>query len=100
MTNSVRLTADAERDILDIYLYTLEQFGLAQADKYTSELFDRFSAIAARPSSGRDFSDIHPGARRANHRSHAIYFRPSDDGILVLRILHQKMDPARHLGRE
>jgi toxin ParE1/3/4 len=100
VTTSFRLTHDAERDILDIYLYTLERFGLPQADKYTSDLFDRFAEIAARPSLGRAFGDIHPGARRANHRSHAIYFRPAGDGILILRILHQKMDPARHLGRE
>jgi toxin ParE1/3/4 len=46
------------------------------------------------------FSDIHPGARRANHGSHAIYYRTAADGILILRILHQKRDPGRHLGRE
>lgn len=99
MTNSFRLTRDAERDVLDIYLYTLEHFGLAQTEKYTSLLADRFAALAAEPSLGRDFGDIHPGARRGTQGSHAIYYRAGPDGILILRILHQKMDPARHLGR-
>jgi plasmid stabilization system protein ParE len=49
VTNSFRLTRHAERDVLDIYLYTLEHFGPAQADKYTSDLAARFSAIAAQP---------------------------------------------------
>lgn len=100
MTASVRLTRDAERDVLDIYLYTLEHFGLAQAESYTSELAARFLMLAAQPSLGRDFGDIHPGVLRANQRSHAIYYRSAADGILILRILHQKRDPARHLGRE
>jgi toxin ParE1/3/4 len=100
VTASFRLTRHAERDVLDIYLYTLEHFGADQADRYTSDLFDRFGGLAERPSSGRDFSDIHPGARRANHGSHAIYYRTAADGILILRILHQKRDPGRHLGRE
>jgi toxin ParE1/3/4 len=100
VTASFRLTRDAERDVLDIHLYTLEHFGPAQADKYIADLFARFSTLAARPSLGRDFGDIHPDARRANQASHAIYYRTDTDGILILRILHQKMDPARHLGRE
>lgn len=97
---SFRLTRDAERDVLDIYLYTLRHFGRTQAETYASDLFARFSAIAAQPSLGRDFGDVHPGARRANQGSHAIYYRSDTEGILVLRILHQKMDPARHLDRE
>lgn len=100
VTNNFNLTQDAERDIIDIYLYTLEKFGLAQADRYTADLYERFSEISARPSSGRDFSDIYPDTRRMNQGSHAIYFRPSRGGILILRILHQRMDPARHLGRD
>jgi toxin ParE1/3/4 len=100
VTASFRLTRDAERDVLDIYLYTLEHFGPAQADAYTSALVARFSTLAAQPSLGRDFGDIHPGTCRANQQSHAIYFRPDADGILILRILHQATDPARHLGRQ
>jgi toxin ParE1/3/4 len=95
VTNSFRLSGHAERDVLDIYLHTLKHFGPAQADRHTSDLFARLEAIAAQPTLGRDFGDIHPGARRANQQSHAIYFRPDADGILILRILHQKMDPAR-----
>jgi toxin ParE1/3/4 len=99
VTASFRLTRDAERDVLDIYLYTVEHFGPAQAESYATHLFDRFATIAAQPSLGRDFGDIHPGARRVNEGSHAIRYRPDPEGILILRILHQKTDPARHLRR-
>lgn len=97
MTNSFKLTEDAERDVIDIYLYTLEHFGLAQAEKYSEELFQRFSQISKSPALGRSFEDIYPGAFRANKGSHAIYYKKQGELILVLRILHQMMDPARHL---
>ncbi|MDF3606226.1 type II toxin-antitoxin system RelE/ParE family toxin [Paracoccus sp. DMF-8] len=98
MTNSYKLTEDAERDVIDIYLFTLEHFGLAQAEKYFAEMFTRFDTIAKIPDLGRDYSDIYPGAFRVNQGSHAVYYRRVDGAILILRILHQAMDPARHLG--
>ncbi len=97
VTSSFKLTADAERDVIDIYFYSLENFGVVQAEKYSEELFARFSRIAESPDLGRDFGAIHPGAFRVNQGSHAIYYKRQGDYILVLRILHQMMDPARHL---
>ena len=97
MTNSFQLTEDAEQDIIEIYLYALSEFGEAQADRYVTKLYERFEALAAQPLSGADFGAIHPGARRANHESHAVYYRQNGPDILILRILHQRMDPARHL---
>lgn len=47
---------------------------------------------------GQEIGDIQPGPRRANQGSHAIYFKQTDGGILILRILHQRMDPARHFA--
>lgn len=97
VTNSFKLTEDAERDVIDIYLYTVQHFGEAQAEKYSGELFQRFSQIAQNPTLGRSFVDIHPGTFRANQGSHAIYYKKQGEFVLVLRILHQMMDPARHL---
>lgn len=48
-----RLTEDAERDIIGIYLYTVRQFGAVQADRYTAGLEERFVKLAARPGLGR-----------------------------------------------
>ena len=83
---------------MDIYLYSLEQFGEKQAEAYIDDLYQRFAQIAASPTLGRDFSDIHDGAWRINQQSHAIYYRQAQQSIFVLRVLHQSMDPARHLG--
>lgn len=100
MANSFTLSNDAERDIIDIYLYSHEQFGEMRADAYIDALYERFAQIAASPTLGRDFSDIHEGACRLNQQSHAIYYKQTPHGLFILRVLHQSMDPAWHLGVE
>ena len=47
---------------------------------------------------GSDYSAVREGLRRYEHVSHAVYFRPTSSGILVLRVLHGAMDPGRHIG--
>jgi toxin ParE1/3/4 len=94
---SFLLTTEAEADILDIYRYTFENFGEAQADIYHDGLHDCFELLADTPLIGRDYSFLRPGLRRYEHISHSVYYRLTDIGILILRVLHQRMDPARHL---
>ena len=62
-----RLSPAAERDLEDIWTYTVEHWGADQADR-----------------------------RRCVER-HMIYFRITDYGIAVIRILHDRMDAPRHL---
>ncbi|MFD2022995.1 hypothetical protein ACFSKS_20800 [Pseudocitrobacter faecalis] len=38
------------------------------------------------------------GVRRHDYRLHAIFYRQSDVGIFIIRILHQKMNPFLHLS--
>lgn len=52
--------------------------------------------LAANPSRGRSAARIRPGYRRQNAGAHVIFYRSLDDGILVARILHQRMDFESH----
>lgn len=55
-------------------------------------------AIAAdNPSFGVDYSFVRSGLRRHESLSHAIYYRATARGIMVLRILHGRMDPGKYL---
>ena len=40
---------------------------------------------------------IRPGYRRYNVGRHMIYFRVTSYGIVLIRILHDRMEAARHL---
>lgn len=93
-----RLTREAERDIVDIYVYSVERFGASQAERYTADLSRRLDQIADTPTLGRELGIVRPGLRRLNHQSHAIYYVATATQPLILRILHQRMDPGRHLA--
>lgn len=93
----IELTLDAERDLIDIYLYGIEHFGHAQAERYAETLNGKMAVAADNPSFGADYSFVRDGLRRYECVSHAIYYRTTARGILVLRILHGRMDPGHHL---
>ncbi len=53
--------------------------------------------LADSPALGRLCDDIRPGLRRQEHGKHVVFYRlQRSGGILVVRILHQRMLPQRH----
>lgn len=92
-----KLSNRATDDFGSIYEYTWRQFGVDQADKYTHELDLFLKLLDNNPFAGRDFSNVVEGVRRYDYRSHAIFYRQSDYGIFIIRILHQHMNPTLHL---
>ncbi len=92
-----KLTRDAERDLANIADYTIENFGLEQAKNYRDELFNTFKLLTQNPQMGSDFSLAREGVRRHAHRKHSIYYKTTESGILVLRLLHERQDPASNL---
>ena len=57
----------------------------------------RIAVAAENPSFGADYSFVRDDLQRYECISHAIYYRTTASGILVLRILHGRMDPGQHL---
>lgn len=92
------LTRDAERDLIDIYLHGIERFGSVAAERYASALAAKIKMVAEHPSFGADYNFVRPGLRRSECISHSIYYHATPNGILVLRILHGRMDAGRHLA--
>ncbi|MDB5440932.1 MAG: plasmid stabilization protein ParE [Caulobacteraceae bacterium] len=92
-----RLSPTAERDLADIWRYTLKQWGDEQADRYILALAAACADLAATPEKGQDCAHIRSGYRRPRVERHFIYFRLATYGIAVIRILHERMDAPRHL---
>lgn len=88
-----RFTRQADQNLVDIYLFTLEQFGFAQAEKYTESMKQCIEMLAESPRMGRAADTIRPGVRRHEHESHVIFYREADDGILVLAVIHRRVRP-------
>lgn len=91
------LSNAADRDLTDIYTYSYRQFGEAVANRYFSELEECFSHLAEFPRLGRSIEHIRPGYFRFEHQSHTVFYVITDFGVSIIRVLHESMDPERHL---
>ena len=88
-----RLTRQAERDVIDIYFYTAEPFGLAQADTYHDKLEATFRVLAERPHIARERVEIDPPVRVHPFGSHIIiYTVAADENVLIVRVRHGSGD--------
>lgn len=104
---SVRLADIAGQDFLDIYEWTAVKFGTAQADTYADALSFTIDALRAGPQAvgvrRRDVvsKGLWSLSVKINRRlgSHQVYFRVVENvrEIVILRILHNAMEPTRHL---
>jgi len=93
----LRLSPAAQSDISDIWEFTVERWGEDQAIRYTSRIRDTLLDLVAGRRSSRAADDIVPGYRTCIIGSHIAYFRIDADDLIVIRILHQSMDPLTQL---
>jgi toxin ParE1/3/4 len=106
---TVRLTKTAESDYQSIIVWTLRNFGDLQARIYADTLSAALVALTAGPTTGgaKERSEIGKGVftlhvARCGHKGrHFVLFRVGPDKhqrhIEVLRLLHDAMDPTRHV---
>lgn len=92
-----RLTPAAQRDLSQIWDYTEEQWDLRQAETYIGDLWSAVERIAADPSLGRQCDDVRTGYRRYAIGSRLVFYVETEATVDVIRILHQRIDPGRHL---
>lgn len=85
-----RLTDDAEADLLDVFLYGFERFGVLQASAYKDGLARCFQLIAENPGIGRPARDVGLGVRRHEHARHVIFYEEASDGVLILAVIHER----------
>lgn len=91
-----RLSRRAEDDLLSIAAYTLETWGEDQAIRYLAQIEACCRTLAENPRFGRKCDEVRTGLRRAECGLHVLFYREDAGGILVSRILHQRMLPDRH----
>ncbi len=92
-----RLTPAAQRDLSSIWDYTQDHWGAGQAQSYVAEIRIAIERIAADPGRGHPCDEVRLGYRRYGIGSHLLFYIEREGGVDVIRILHQRMDPTRHL---
>jgi len=117
LTRTIRLSAAADADILDILERSERNFGLAARRRYEQLLATALRDIAdaperpgsaARPELGDDLRSWHLRSSRARagmadgsvrRPRHLILYTIIDDATIgVLRVLHDAMELHRHIG--
>jgi toxin ParE1/3/4 len=107
-----RLTEVADEDIENILRQSARQFGPLQRDKYASLIEKALDMVAVDPErpGSRDRSDLAHGLRsfrlelaagRRGAASHALYYlRDEQEGLIIVRVLHDAMEPALHIDED
>ena len=93
-----RVSGKARDDIRDIGRYTQELWGRAQRRIYLSDMETQFRHLAENPDIAPKREEFDPPVRLFRYGNHLIVYRSENDGILIVRILHERMDIPANLG--
>lgn len=91
------LSPEAQKRLIEIGEYTLEQFGPRQKQTYLKLLRDQMRVVAKNPKKGKERSDIKAGYYSISAGKHNIYYRVRDTHIEIIDVLHHAMEPRLHL---
>jgi toxin ParE1/3/4 len=93
----IHVSVLAESDLIGVWQYSFEEWGADQADRYLDELDSNIKLLADNLDLGikRDF--VSDGYRVLFVASHAVYYTVTPSTIHIVRVLHGRMDPERHL---
>lgn len=88
----IERTTRAETDAIEIWVYIAKDSDDA-ADDIMDQIDSRLQSLAAMPLSAEAVSHIAANVRRSTVGSYVIYYRPIEEGVQVLRILHGARQP-------
>jgi toxin ParE1/3/4 len=91
------LSGKAKADVKEIGRYTQQRWGVEQRNRYLGELDACFQKIGANPTLGNSAEAIRAGYRRIREGSHVVFFRKAGSEVEIVRVLHVRMLPGKHL---
>ena len=93
----LRISYSAKRDLVRIGDYTRREWGTSQKLKYLGEIREKLGALADTPGIGAPRDDIDEGLRALPARRHIIFYRETENDVVIVRVLHESMNPDLHL---
>jgi len=87
----------AQDDLKEIYQYGLRHWGQAQSDNYLETLKGKLWSLTEQPLIGTERSELLAGIRSLPTESHILFYRVTASNVEIIRVLHGRQDPARHL---
>jgi toxin ParE1/3/4 len=93
------LTEIARADLASIQRFSTRSWGRDQTSRYIDTLRDTMKGLVRGTVITRARDDLRPGVLMATSGRHSIFFEADDSRILVVRVLHDRMDCRRHLDK-
>ena len=94
---TLSLTPKAASGLIDIWVYTCQEWGADQADGYLDHLEAGMTPLIGHSLLGTDYAHVLPGYRRLQVEHHAVFYRVLEAKVLVVRVLHEYMDAPERL---
>ena len=91
---SLRLTETAEDDLSEIWAYLAFEASEPVATRFVKSIEKAFATLQHTPSIGTPRERFAPGLRVIFQSPYAIYYLPSEQDILIVRVLHGARDVA------
>jgi len=87
----------AKDDLRNIYQYGLRQWGKTRSSKYLSRIKTQLWLLIRQPLMGTERPELLPDTRSIPIESHTLFYRVTANRVEIIRILHGRQDPQRHL---
>jgi len=91
------LSPEAQNSLSNIKAYSHKNFGPQRAKTYLQNIRKRMQALAENPSRGIIREDLKVGYHSDFVGSHTIYYRVKPTHIDIIDVLHQSMEPSKHI---
>ncbi len=95
--SKVVIRNSAKEDLIAISAYTRELWGSQKRDIYLSKIDAVIQRVAASPKTGLSRDDVRKNYRSVKAGRHVLFYLETEDGIEIMRILHESMDLLRRL---
>jgi toxin ParE1/3/4 len=93
----IKRTKLADTDLIDLFVYGAQQFGLSKAEAYFLDIENVLQFLAKNPFVGNERDEFKPPVHIHPHKKHLIIYTIETDFIQIVRVLHHRMDVKSHL---
>src|SRR4029078_467770 len=89
----------ADRDMLDIWHYYASEASDEAADKIAGQIMTAARRVGGLPLSGRPRDDLRAGVRSVLAHPYVLFYRVTENGVQILRVLHERRNLAAELAK-
>ena len=90
----IRISHQAEADLEEIWFH-IAQSNSRAADRLSAKFVDKYQTLLRFPEMGTVCEQLGPGLRYFAVGNYAIFYRPIETGIEIVRVLHAARDLMR-----